>query len=65
MLKITKPKNTPIVLKTTEAMMMNGVVTELNCATMIKKIKETAIAKARIKNACDLACSSCSPVNFT
>ena len=65
MLKITKPKNTPIVLKRTDVMIIKGLITELNCATMIKKIRDTAIPNARNKKAWDLACSSCSPVYFT
>ena len=57
--KMTNPRSTPIKLKNTLNPMMNGVVMELNCATIIKTIKNSASRRARDKNANSLACSSC------
>ena len=62
-LKITNPSSTPIKLNSTETEIIIGVLVELNCPTIIKKIKASAISRALDKNAICLACSSCSPVN--
>ena len=45
-LKMAKPKNTPMVLNSTVIIMMMGLKAELNCDTNIKVIKATAIIKA-------------------
>ena len=61
-LKIINPNNTPIKLNKTDNEIIIGVEAELNCPTRIKKIKNTAINKALLKNAISSACFSCSPV---
>ena len=55
----TKPIKTPIKLKNTLNPMINGVVIELNCATMMRIMRNKANSNALDKNAISFACSSC------
>ena len=45
--------------KNTLKPIINGVVTLLNCDTIIKKIRNKAIRSALERNAISFACSSC------
>ena len=49
-----------MVLNKTDRIMMKGEAIELNCATMIKNIKNNAIEKAVFKKAVSSLCCCCS-----
>ena len=57
------PSSTPIVDRMTEVRMMKGELMELNCATMIMKIRKSAKTKAPSRKPTSSCCCCCSPVN--
>ena len=52
MRKIIKPNSTPMVDNSTDVMIMNGLITELNWLTRISAITITAVINAPRRNSC-------------